>query len=98
MVGDNRDPSPDEKIAESAEAIEEQNQEVVEAVEDETAQQTGAADRRTELAPNRTVVAGDHLRRTGAHRAYGSCLRRCRAESSPAASGRAMAVPIATAE
>ena len=58
---DNR-PSPDEKIADSAETLEEQNEEVVEtveAVEEETAQQTGAADRRTELAANRTVLAAE---------------------------------------
>ena len=55
-------PSPDEKIVESAEALEKQNEEVVEtveAVEEETTQQTGAADRRTELAANRTVLAAE---------------------------------------
>ena len=62
MVESSKSPSPDAKIAESAEVLEEQNEEVaetVEAVEEETVQQTSAADRRTELAANRTVLAAE---------------------------------------
>ena len=51
-----------QKLAQSAKVLEKQNEEVVESaghLKHETAKQTYAADRRTELAANRTVLAAE---------------------------------------
>ena len=48
MTNEKENASPDEKIAESAEVM-----------EDKTVQQADSADRRTELAANRTVLAAE---------------------------------------
>jgi putative membrane protein len=56
------DDRPGQKLAQSAEVLQEQNQKVAESaeqLEEETVKQTDSADRRTELAANRTVLAAE---------------------------------------
>jgi putative membrane protein len=62
MAKTHEDDEPGQKLAQSAEVLQSQNEAVVESaeqLEEETVKQTDSADRRTELAANRTVLAAE---------------------------------------